>query len=217
MPMQLPQIGPQAVKGIELNPYAAEIARVVMWIGEIQWMLNNGFAYHREPILRLLEASRATRCATRLERSRASGRSQLAERHLHRRQPPFIGGKLMRSYLGDAYVDQLFRGFDGRVPREADFVTYWHEKARAMLEAGRVERVGLLAHQGIRGGANRRVLERIKETGEISPLGRMSRGFWMAQPSPSHSSPTTTAPTRTDSSTASRSSRSMPISLPAST
>ena len=43
------------------------------------------------------------------------------------------------------------------MPREADFVCYWHEKARAMVEAGKVERVGLLATQGIRGGANRRV------------------------------------------------------------
>ncbi len=36
-----------------------------------------------------------------------------------------------------------------------------------MIEAGRAKRVGLLATQGIRGGANRRVLERIKETGDI--------------------------------------------------
>ncbi len=36
-----------------------------------------------------------------------------------------------------------------------------------MIESGKVERVGLLATQGIRGGANRRVLERIKETGDL--------------------------------------------------
>ncbi len=53
------------------------------------------------------------------------------------------------------------------MPHEADLVCYWHEKARAMVEAGKVKRVGLLATQGIRGGANRRVLERIKETGDI--------------------------------------------------
>jgi type II restriction/modification system DNA methylase subunit YeeA len=53
------------------------------------------------------------------------------------------------------------------VPREADFVCYWFEKARALLEAGRVKRVGLLGTQSIRGGANRKVLERIKATGDI--------------------------------------------------
>src|SRR5205807_8739839 len=48
-----------------------------------------------------------------------------------------------------------------------DFVCYWHEKARAMVADGRAKRVGLLATQGIRGGANRKVLERIKETGDV--------------------------------------------------
>ena len=31
-----PEVGPANVKGIELNPYAAELARVSVWIGEIQ-------------------------------------------------------------------------------------------------------------------------------------------------------------------------------------
>ncbi|HEY5177754.1 MAG TPA: DNA methyltransferase [Terriglobales bacterium] len=81
--------------------------------------------------------------------------------------PPFLGGKRLRSELRDAYVDALFEVYDGRVPAEADLVTYWYEKARALVEAGKVKRVGLLATQGIRGGANRAVLERIKDTGDI--------------------------------------------------
>ncbi len=43
--------------------------------------------------------------------------------------PPFLGGKRMRDGLGDAYVEQLFQTYRGRVPAEADFVTYWVEKA----------------------------------------------------------------------------------------
>ena len=53
------------------------------------------------------------------------------------------------------------------MPAEADFVCYWFEKARTMLEQGRAKRAGLLATQGIRGGANRGVLQRIKESGDI--------------------------------------------------
>ncbi len=34
---------PRSVKGIEINPYAAELARVSVWIGEIQWMREHGF------------------------------------------------------------------------------------------------------------------------------------------------------------------------------
>ena len=33
-----PVVGPANVKGIEINPFAAELARVSIWIGEIQWM-----------------------------------------------------------------------------------------------------------------------------------------------------------------------------------
>lgn len=50
-----PRVGPECVLGIELNPYAAELARVSMWIGEIQWMRKNGFPAATNPILRPLE------------------------------------------------------------------------------------------------------------------------------------------------------------------
>lgn len=41
------------------------------------------------------------------------------------------------------------------------------EKARELIEHGKWQSAGLLATQGIRGGANREVLKRIKETGDI--------------------------------------------------
>ena len=64
-------------------------------------------------------------------------------------------------------MDSLFRTYRSRVPAEADLVCYWFEKARAMLDQKRTKRVGLLATQGIRGGANRRILQRIKQSGDI--------------------------------------------------
>ena len=39
-----PEVGPQAMHGIELSPYAVELAKVTVWIGDIQWMLKHGFA-----------------------------------------------------------------------------------------------------------------------------------------------------------------------------
>ena len=50
-----PSVGPANVKGIEINAYAAELARVSVWIGEIQWMRRNGFRESRDPILKPLE------------------------------------------------------------------------------------------------------------------------------------------------------------------
>src|SRR5208337_2353097 len=81
--------------------------------------------------------------------------------------PPFLGGKLMRRGLGDATVEALFKAYDGRVPPEADLVCYWFAKAWEAIEASRVKRVGFVATNSIRGGANRKVLEPIAEAGAI--------------------------------------------------
>lgn len=167
VPIQLPQVNPAAVKGIELNHYAAELARVTIWIGEIQWMLQNGFAYLRDPILRPLEAIQSVDAVLDLSEPDHPREPEWPDAEFIVGNPPFLGGKLLRRRLGDEYVDALFKIYDGRVPREADFVTYLFEKARAMVEAGRAKRVGLLATQNIRGKANRRLLERIKASGDI--------------------------------------------------
>jgi type II restriction/modification system DNA methylase subunit YeeA len=81
--------------------------------------------------------------------------------------PPFLGDKKMRSQLDHKYVDDLRTLYSARIPGQSDLVCYWFEKARALLEIGRLKRAGMLATQGIRGGANRRALERIKESGDI--------------------------------------------------
>ncbi len=64
-------------------------------------------------------------------------------------------------------MEKLFALYEDRVPAESDLCCYWFEKARGQVEAGKCKRAGLLATQGIRGGANREVLKRIKETGDI--------------------------------------------------
>ena len=51
---EVPLTGPENLLGIELNPYAAELARVSVWIGDIQWSRRNGFEPARNPILRTL-------------------------------------------------------------------------------------------------------------------------------------------------------------------
>lgn len=64
-------------------------------------------------------------------------------------------------------MTELFRLYEGVIPHGVDLVGYWHERARGLIAAGRIKRAGLLATQGIRGGSNRRILDRIKETGDI--------------------------------------------------
>ncbi len=81
--------------------------------------------------------------------------------------PPFLGGNKIRQELGSKYVDALFMLYDKRVPAFADLVCYWFERARTLISDGKVKRAGLLSTNLIRGGVNRKILERIKETGDI--------------------------------------------------
>ena len=154
-PRAFPEIGPANVKGIEINPYAAELARVSVWIGEIQWMRRNGFAEARDPILKPLDTIECRDAILAPDKAEPDW----PEADVVIGNPPFLGGKLLITNLGEDYVSRMFRTYAGRVPAEADLVCYWFEKAGRQIVAGRARRAGLVATNSIRGGANRRALE----------------------------------------------------------
>ena len=146
-----PAVGPANVKGIEINAYAAELARVSVWIGEIQWMRRNGFSNSTNPILDTIEC----RDAILAPDGRAPDWPQ-ADAVIG--NPPFLGGKLLIGGLGEDYVTRMFAAWKVRVPREADLVCYWFVKAGEQIASDKATRVGLVATNSIRGGANRRAL-----------------------------------------------------------
>ena len=162
-----PRVDPAIVRGIELDPYAAELARVSVWIGHIQWMLQNGFDYRRDPVLQPLESVELRDAIVSHAEDGSPIQAEWPESEFVVGNPPFLGGKRLRTTLGDDYVNEMFAAWDGMVPREADLVCYWHEKVRSEIEQGRVKRAGLLATNSIRGGPNRRVLDRVKASGDI--------------------------------------------------
>ncbi len=140
---------------------------MVVWIGYLQWMHQHGEPIVNEPVLENLDNIERGDAILRYDEE---GKAYEPEWHAADYivgNPPFLGGKLLRRELGNKYIDDLFTLYKGRVKAESDLVVYWFEKARAQLEAEHVERVGLLATQAIRGGANRDVLKRIKGTGDI--------------------------------------------------
>ena len=114
-----PEVGPANVKGIEINPYAAELARVSVWIGEIQWMRRNGLLgsprpdpeaarHHRVPRRDLDPGQLRTRMAGGGCRDRQPAVPGLfaatrdSRRRLHRRRAPCLqgcGSGLRRSCL----------------------------------------------------------------------------------------------------------------------
>ena len=156
---QVPTIGPASVKGVEINSYAAELARASVWIGEIQWMQRNGFPLNRRPILDHLESIECRDAVLT-----ADGREpEWPEADVVIGNPPFLGGKLLITHLGEEYVSRMFATYDGRVPAEADLVCYWFEKAGQQIASGKAARAGLVATNSIRGHANRRALQAATE------------------------------------------------------
>lgn len=163
----LPQVSPLQFYGIEINPYAFELAQTTLWIGYLQWIQANGFGVPVEPILRKMDNFKNMDAILDLSDPDNPKEPEWPEADFIVGNPPFLGDKMMRRELGDRYVNDLRGLYSGRIPGQSDLVCYWFEKARTHLEEHKVDRVGLLATQGIRGGANRQVLKRIKETGDI--------------------------------------------------
>jgi type II restriction/modification system DNA methylase subunit YeeA len=165
MPAQAPN--PAQLHGIEINEYAHQLAQATIWIGYIQWLRENGFGEPPEPILRPLDNILKMDAILAYDEQGKPIEPEWPKVDVIIGNPPFLGDKKMRGEMGDKYVEDIRETFQGRVPGGADLVTYWFEKARNLIQSGIVKRAGLLATQGIRGGANRTVLDRIKETGDI--------------------------------------------------
>jgi type II restriction/modification system DNA methylase subunit YeeA len=127
------ECSPANVLGIELNPYAAELARVTVWIGEIQWMLKNGYPIRKNPILQsldhienrdaILECSDAS-LHRAVETAHSTAEAQWPTCDAIVGNPPFLGGSKMLRELGEDYVQTLRTEYEGRVPGGADLVTY---------------------------------------------------------------------------------------------
>ena len=173
LPRGFPRVGPECVLGIELNPYAAELARVSVWIGEIQWMRRNGFDAAKNPILRNLDTIECRDAALDWDHEKGGA---LLPTHARRAQwpnadvvvgnPPFLGDKKMIAELGEDYTKALRKAWP-QVPGGADLVCYWFAAAWDRMVAGKLARAGLVSTNSIRGGANREVLKPIVEHGQI--------------------------------------------------
>ncbi|MDP1579034.1 MAG: hypothetical protein Q8M02_02075 [Candidatus Didemnitutus sp.] len=182
-----PKVGVQQLRAIEINPYAYELAQVSVQIGYLQWRRDNGFDNDRTPVLQNLDGFRNEdallephfgRKAKNLKEARDDEHTADTNLKFYTERewpkcdiiignPPFLGGSRMLDELGRENQRGLWDTFKGRVPGAADLCCYWFEKARALIAENKCKRAGLLATQGIRGGVNRQVLERIKASGDI--------------------------------------------------
>ncbi|SFM72329.1 DNA methyltransferase [Nitrosomonas communis] len=114
------ETGTDNVLGIETNEYAAELARVTVWMGDIQWCQRNGRSIHKNTILSSLDGIQHRDALLNADGIEA----QWPDADVIVGNPPFLGDKMMRGELGDDYVTTLRNCYKGRVPGGADLVTY---------------------------------------------------------------------------------------------
>lgn len=159
------RITPATVLGIEINPYAAELARVTVWIGELQWQIRNGYGVTRRPILGALKGIE-NRDA--LINESANEEAIWPEADVVVGNPPFLGSQNMLGELTPEYVQKLRGIFEGRVPGASDLVCFWFYKCADSIEKHLLHAGGLVATNSIRGGANRKAIDRIGEVANIT-------------------------------------------------
>ena len=159
------ECGTQNILGVEINEYAAELARVTVWIGDIQWCQRNGRPIHKRPVLHSLDSIEHRDALLNADGTEATW----PQADVLVGNPPFLGGSKKRGELGDAYFSGLEKVFSKRVPGGADLVCYWFDKARAAIRAGRLKAAGLVSTNSIRGGSNRKVLDAICQS-ESTPI-----------------------------------------------
>lgn len=155
--------GPHNVLGIEINEYASELARITIWIGELQWRAQHGYSFKTNPVLEPLDCIETRDAIVNADGTEAAWPAASVVVG----NPPFLGTKKMRREVGNEYTDRLRTAYAGRVVGFADLVCYWFEKARAKIVSGELGAAGLVATDSLRGGLNRKVLDGIVETATI--------------------------------------------------
>ena len=164
----LPQVRPTQLAGIEINAYAQELASVVIWIGYLQWMHHNGFNPPSNPVLEPIESIRRMDAILDLSDPENPKEPEWPEADFIVGNPPFLGGKLLRTELGRrATLTRCSACGTSVYVQKPTCAAIGSRKRVLQIKAGKCGRAGLLATQGIRGGANREVLKRIKDTGDI--------------------------------------------------
>lgn len=136
---------------------------MTVWIGDISWSVKHGVQVAKHPILKNLERIECRDAILNDDGNEAAWPQVDAIIG----NPPFLGNKKMLAELGDDYTKRLRACYDNRLSGGVDLVMYWFEKARAAIAEGKAAQAGLVATNSARGGANRKVLERLMESQAI--------------------------------------------------
>ena len=161
------EVSPEQCYGIEVDDYASGLAYTALWIGHLQWAIENGYRYDQEPVLGRLNNIVCADAIVDLADPERPAEPEWPAVDYIVGNPPFLGHFPFREQLGDSYVNAVYDLYGDRIPNSSDLCCYWLEKARAHIADGKAKRAGLLATQAIRFQSNRPVLVNIKESGDI--------------------------------------------------
>jgi hypothetical protein len=179
-------IDPHQFLGLEVNPRAAAIAELVLWIGFLQWHFRTRGGVPPEPILRdfktikvadavlawsAKDLARDEHCRP-IVRTDAEANRVPVWRYTNPKRPewpvadyvvgnpPFVGGKDIRGRLGEGYAQALWAAHP-HVNESADFVMYWWDRAAELLtrKGTRLKRFGLVTTNSLSQVFQRRVME----------------------------------------------------------
>ena len=173
-------VDPHQFLGLELNPRAAAIAELVVWIGYLQQHYRTRTGHPSEPILRAFQNINfgkrqgydavltwdgyplprvVEKDGRRVETYPNPRRPDWPEAEFIVGNPPFIGGKDVRARLGDAYAEALWAAHK-HINASADFVMYWWDRAAEILAAkdSPTRRFGFVTTNSIRQFLQRRVV-----------------------------------------------------------
>ncbi len=130
--IQMGLVTPNQFFGMDINPFAVELARVTLTIARKVAIDKHGLS---EPALPLDTLDRNIVCQDALFTDWVEADAIIGN-------PPFLGGKRIRSYLGNDYIERIFAKFPD-VKDSVDFCSYWFRIAHDNLnENGRAGLVG---------------------------------------------------------------------------
>lgn len=160
-------VSPEQLYGIEINPYAHELAQITVWIGYLQWRFGNGFEAINDPVLRPLRHIKRMDAILAYDEDSQPTEPEWPPADVIVGNPPFLGNQKLRQKLGNDWTEDLYQAYSDHMPQTSDLVVYWFERAWQQVTTRHARRVGLIATQSIRASDNRSVLDKIAQTGGI--------------------------------------------------
>lgn len=166
-------VDPHQFLGMEINPRAAAIAELVLWIGYLQWHVRTKGGQPSEPILRAFKNIQVKDAVLTwdgypdipFEDGKQAfpnpRRPKWPDADFIIGNPPFIGGKDLRARIGSEKTEALWAA-NPEMNESADFVMYWWDRAAdTLLRKGTpLRRFGFVTTNSISQVFQRRVMER---------------------------------------------------------